>query len=355
MLASRSSRSRWRPLSASGGRGFGGARLAAIGNFQEAGERPRRNIAVSVPELRIAKREDPRIGDDGFQRERAPGAELRVLAAIVVDGHIALPHAHPRYRRAFRHAPHGGVAHVAGEHVGVQRVQRDVRVFQGPQRVAGIQAGADEILAGFFDQMFQFVRLHVARVVLDGDLEVVVLRLRAHIAQHLDRALDVHFDGTGATVLGAAQYGAHDVRAGQRRGVQHAADLLLRGARLGVEHFRSGADRPHADLDFDAALFGVAPDGPQILGFQVADETDLGEVDHLGAEFGAVVQKLERGPVLRAQAEQVDAEFDGGRGGGHGERGGCRHPQKAASGQVHFARSIQQPGGVCIARYNMRT
>src|SRR5665811_1425855 len=89
--------------------------------------------------------------------------------------------------------------------------------------------------------------------------------------------------------------------------------------------------------------------GPQILRFQVADEADFGKVDHLGREFGTVVEELERGPVLRAQAEQVDAEFDGGRGGGHGERGSGRHSQKAASGQFHFARSIQQAGAVCMA------
>src|ERR1035438_9990266 len=58
----------------------------------------------------------------------------------------------------FAAMPHGAVAHVAGEHVRVQRIQRDVRVFQGPQRVAGIQAGADEILAGFLNQLLQFVR-----------------------------------------------------------------------------------------------------------------------------------------------------------------------------------------------------
>ena len=143
-------------------------------------------------------------------------------------------------------------------------------------------------------------------------------------------------------------------RAGQSGRVQHAADLLLRRARLGIEHFRSGADRSHADLDFDAAFFGVAPDGPQILRFQVADEANFGEVNHLGGEFGAVIEKLERRPVLRAQTEQVDAEFDSRGGSGHRKRGGRRHAEKAASCQIHFARSIQQACGR-LQGYNMRT
>src|ERR1019366_6108470 len=103
MLASRSSRSRWRALSALAGRGSAAGGWARFARFQEGGESPRRNVAIRVPELGIAESENPRIGDDGFERERASGAEFRVLAAVLVNGDVALPHAHPRDGRALRH------------------------------------------------------------------------------------------------------------------------------------------------------------------------------------------------------------------------------------------------------------
>ena len=90
-------------------------------------------------------------------------------------------------------------------------------------------------------------------------------------------------------------------------------------------------------------LFGVPADGPQIVRLQTADETNLREVDDFGLLRGAVVQQLKRGPILRAQAEEIDAELDGGRGVGKGEGGRGGEPHKAASGNIHFARSIHHP------------
>ncbi len=55
-----------------------------------------------------------------------------------------------------------------------------MRVFNRPQRIPGIQAHAHKVLAGFLDQPLQFARLHVAGMILDGDLEPAVHNPRPH-------------------------------------------------------------------------------------------------------------------------------------------------------------------------------
>ncbi len=84
----------------------------------------------------------------------------------------------------------------------------------------------------------------------------------------------------------------------------------------------------------------MAADGAEVVCLEAADEADLGEVDDFGFLRGAVVQQLKRGPVLRTQAEEIDAEFDGRRGFGHGERCGGGESQKVAAGDVHLTGSI---------------
>ena len=76
-----------------------------------------------------------------------------------------------------------GVADVRGHHVGSEDFERDLRIFDGLNGIAAIEVGADEILAGFFDQHAGFASLHVAGVVLDGDLDAQV--------QGLDRTLRI--------------------------------------------------------------------------------------------------------------------------------------------------------------------
>ena len=54
--------------------------------------------------------------------------------------------------------------------IGRQRFERQVRIFDRPQRVPRIQARADKILARGFDESFHLACLHVAGVILDGDV-----------------------------------------------------------------------------------------------------------------------------------------------------------------------------------------
>ena len=100
----------------------------------------------------------------------------------------------------------GAIAHVRGRHVRPQYFQGQQRVLGDPHGVAGVQAGAHEILARRFDQHLHFARLHVARMVLDGDAHARIERLRAHGAQH-DFGKDVI---PGA--LGKARVIAYDFR-----------------------------------------------------------------------------------------------------------------------------------------------
>jgi hypothetical protein len=62
----------------------------------------------------------------------------------------------------------------------------------------------------------------------------------------------------------------------------------------------------------------------EIGGIEAADEADFGEVDDLDFLGGAVIEVLEGRPILGANAEEVDTEFDGGGLGGRlgGEGGG---------------------------------
>src|ERR1700736_4146717 len=75
----------------------------------------------------------------------------------------------------------------------------------------------------------------------------------------------------------------------------------------------------------------------QVVGFQAANKANLGKMDHLGLLRRAIVEKLERSPDLRADAEQVDSEFHGSAGGRLSGRGKWRrrgHHGKLASGHM---------------------
>ena len=90
-------------------------------------------------------------------------------------------------------------------------------------------------------------------------------------------------------------------------GHDHAAQLLLGRAVLWLEHFGSGADRAHADLQFKTKLFRMRPHLPQMFRLQVADKTDLRKVDYLDPAGSTIIKRLKRGPFLRPQAEKIDA------------------------------------------------
>ena len=121
----------------------------------------------------------------------------------------------------------GAIAHVRGDHIGRQGFEREQGIFGDPHGIAGVQAGAHEILAGLFDKRLHFARLHVARMVLHRDAHAHVQRLRAHRAQHLDGVFDVGFERQRrAPIVPRAHVAAHHPRAHRLGHAQPAGDVL---------------------------------------------------------------------------------------------------------------------------------
>ena len=111
--------------------------------------------------------------------------------------------------------------------------------------------------------------------------------------------------------------------------------VALRRARFRVEHLRRGADRFHADFDFDALFLRMRPHAAQIVRLEVADEADLREMDDPRALRRAVVEQLKWRPALRAQAEEIDPQLYGRRALNSLRRGLRREWRDAADGH-HF-------------------
>ena len=83
---------------------------------------------------------------------------------------------------------------MTGQHIRRKSFERDVRILQNPERIAGIETDADEVLTRAFDQRLQLTPLHVSGMIFDRDLQTGVDDLRADISQNLDGVLDVPFD-----------------------------------------------------------------------------------------------------------------------------------------------------------------
>src|SRR5260370_33231042 len=99
---------------------------------------------------------------------------MRVILYVAGNIDVSVTHAYPLYGRTLRHSPDGCVPNVAGEHVRGKRLQRQVRIFNGPQGVPGIETGTDEIRSCLLNQHLEFAALHMAGVVLNSDLKVEV-------------------------------------------------------------------------------------------------------------------------------------------------------------------------------------
>ena len=206
---------------------------------------------------------------------------------------------------------------MAREDVRGERVERQVRILDRPHGIARIEADADGLGTCRLDQPFQLARLHVAGMILDRDLDPGVHETSAHALQDLDGVVDVTVDPV-APVLRTAKDRTHDRRLHDPRSVNHPAQLFFRRPLRLVEHRRGRTDRAHANLDVDLQLVGAGAHASQIVGLERAEESNLAEVHDLHVPLGCELELLERRPVLRIEAEHVDAEPDRRR--GMGER-----------------------------------
>src|ERR1051326_6951533 len=59
---------------------------------QKPFEFPGRSVTIRVPELGILERKRPRPGDDHFERESTPRAQLLIFADVIVDSHVPFAH-----------------------------------------------------------------------------------------------------------------------------------------------------------------------------------------------------------------------------------------------------------------------
>jgi hypothetical protein len=106
---------------------------------------------------------------------------------------------------------------------------------------------------------------------------------------------------------------------------------------LGVEHFGRRTTGAHPDLDADVQLIGVRSHLAQILVVETAQETDLGKMDQFRSQARAVVEGFDRGPFLRAHAEQVHAQA------GAGVRRAHQHRRQRSSQEKLSTSHVSRP------------
>ena len=157
------------------------------------------------------------------------------------------------------------------------------------------------------DEHLQLTRLHVAGVVLDGDLDAGIHDAGARVLQHLDRRssmceLDTAFAiGAGAekarTIGERTSLAESTIFASCSSAVPAPCRTSRTSGRWSACRVR---DRVRASRRARAPSSGGRARGPE--------ETNLAEVDDLDLPFRGEVDLLKRRPVLLAEAVHVDAE-----------------------------------------------
>src|SRR5579871_3652243 len=110
-------------------------------------------------------------------------------------------------------------------------------------------------------------------------------------------------------VVGVPEEAPDNRRPDDPRSINRATELLFRSALFGGEDRRRRANRPHSNLKIETQVVGAAADLSQILRVETAEKPDFTEVDELGALRGAIVEVLNRRPVLRTEAVNIDTDL----------------------------------------------
>src|SRR5262249_54540898 len=156
----------------------------------------------------------------------------------------------PLDARAMLALPDGGVAEVRRNRERAERLQAVEWILQRPERVAGVEIGENVVVAGSIEEAHQLARVHVARVVLDRDLDTRVQRSRAARATHLRGLLHVPLDATvRQSILPGAEHHPDQWRAHVLCHANPQREMFLRRAPLWFERLRGGTDTPRAGLD----------------------------------------------------------------------------------------------------------
>src|SRR5262245_57451632 len=192
----------------------------AFGHQGESEEFFSAYVAIIFPEFVFLKREWPDRAGDDFELDAHAGANCGEAVEIFLPVNLPFAHRRPGHRRAFARLPDHRIANAGRRGVRAEDLQILHRVFEGPRGVAGIHRRADVIAPALFDQAGELPRLHIARVVFDGDLHARVNGPAADRLADADRILPSSFESSGEfAVIGRAL-----ITAGGRRaqGFRHA-------------------------------------------------------------------------------------------------------------------------------------
>ena len=188
----------------------------------------------------------------------------------------ALAHRRPLHRCAVRRFPDGGIAQAGREHIRREDFEAGQRIFQGPDRVAGIHVRPDIILARRFDQRDEFPRLHVARVILDGDLHAGIDRSAALALADLHGIGDARLDAAfGPAIIAIAQHDTEDRRPERLGHANAEREMLLRRAPLIFEALRGRANAPGAELDLQSLIRCLALQAGEIAVVEVFEGIEI--------------------------------------------------------------------------------
>src|SRR3979490_1821495 len=102
-----------------------------------------------------------------------------------------------------------------GNGQGTKLFQRGERIFGDENGVAGVEVRSDEFLPSGLDDLAGLESLEIL-MILDGDLEAGVHRLRADFAEHFDGSLHVELEWAGRHAVAVA--GEEDPNDGRTHG-----------------------------------------------------------------------------------------------------------------------------------------
>src|SRR5581483_6707543 len=119
---------------------------------------------------------------------------------------------------------------------------------------------------------------------------------------------NVHERNRRPAIFGIAHNRADDRRINRACRGDHMRQLLLGRPLRCVEEIRKGTHRQHADLNLNPSLCGMRFHSFQVGPFETSQQADLAEMHQTNAALCAVVEYLERRPVLRSQTVGVNSE-----------------------------------------------
>ena len=184
------------------------------------------------------------------------------------------------------------------------------RILERPQRVPGIEVHADVVPAGRLDQPGQLRRVHVARMVLDGDLDAGVECLRSLPAAAPPSRLSM-WRSMPPSVSRSSQVPRTTRITGEPSDFRRAdaeRQVLVGRAAIRLERLRRRADAPRAHLHVHSLALRALPNSTAGSVVERLEGVEVGDEQRVAAERGGVVHQLRRLPAEAAHGEIVEAK-----------------------------------------------